>query len=162
LLGVDDDFVSVALDGFEVQADWENLESPETYLGSKQASNLARGVPADGLHLNQWTLSGDWAVEPGASVLTGSEGAIAFRFHARDVNLVMGPPRNGESVSFRVSVDGKPPLDAHGFDVDDEGRGTVTQQRLHQLVRQTGSIGDRTFEITFLEPGAEAYCFTFG
>jgi thiol-disulfide isomerase/thioredoxin len=162
LLGVDGDLVSVTLGGFEVQADWENLESPETYLGTEQGRNFARGVPAGDLHLNQWTLAGDWAVQPRASVLRGSEGAIAFRFHARDVNLVMGPPRKGASVPFRVLVDGEPPRDGSGFDVDDEGRGTVTQQRLHQLVRQTGPFPDRTFEITFLEPGAEAYCFTFG
>jgi thiol-disulfide isomerase/thioredoxin len=159
---VADELVSVSLEGFEVQADWENLESPETYLGSEQARNFARGVPASSLNLNQWTLSGDWAVEPGASVLKGSEGAIAFRFHARDVNLVMGPPRKGASVPFRVLVDGEPPGDGHGFDVDEQGHGTVTQQRLHQLVREPGSIGERTFEITFLESGAEAYCFTFG
>jgi thiol-disulfide isomerase/thioredoxin len=162
LLGVDGDVVSVSLDGFEVQADWENLDSPETYLGSEQARNFARGAPVDDLRLNQWTLSGDWAVEPKASVLKGSEGTLAFRFHARDVNLVMGPPKKGASVPFRVLVDGEPPRDGHGFDVDKEGSGAVTEQRLHQLVRQPGSIGDRTFEITFLEPGAEAYCFTFG
>ena len=159
---VGDELVSVSLDGFEVQADWENLESPETYLGSEQATNFARGVPANALHLNQWTLLGDWVVERRASVLNGSEGTVAFRFHARDVNLVMGPPQKGVSVPFRVVVDGEPPGDAHGFDVDEHGRGTVTQQRLHQLVRQPGSIGDRTVEITFLEPGAEVYCFTFG
>ena len=159
---VGDELVSVSLEGFEVQADWENLGSSETYLGSEQARNFARGVPASGLNLNQWTLSGDWAVEPRASVLEGSEGAIAFRFHARDVNLVMGPPRKGASVPFHVLVDGEPPGDGHGFDVDEQGHGTVTQQRLHQLVREPGSIADRTFEITFHEPGVEGYCFTFG
>ena len=160
--GIPDDLVSPELEGFEVQADWPNLESPETYLGSQQAQNFARGVPADGLRLNQWTLSGDWSVEPGASVLSGSEGSIAFRFHARDVNLVMGPPARGESVPFRVRVDGEPPGNAHGFDVDEQGRGTVEQQRLYQLVREPGSITERTFEITFEAPGAEGYCFTFG
>jgi thiol-disulfide isomerase/thioredoxin len=162
LLSVDGDLVSVALEGFEVQADWENLESPETYLGSEQARNFAREVPASDLHLNQWTLAGDWAVEPRASVLTGAEGAVVFRFHARDVNLVMGPPRKGVSVPFRITVDDEVPGDARGFDVDEQGNGTLMQQRLHQLVRQQRSIADRTFEITFLEPGAEAYCFTFG
>ena len=162
LLGVDGDLVSVAFEGFEVQADWDNLESPETYLGSEQARNFARGTAADELRLNQWTLSGDWTVEPRASVLRGEEGTVAFRFHARDVNLVMGPPRKGLPVPFRITLDGAAPGDGRGFDVDEQGKGTLTQQRLHQLVRQQGSIADRTFEITFLDPGAEAYCFTFG
>ncbi|HSC74300.1 MAG TPA: redoxin domain-containing protein [Gaiellaceae bacterium] len=160
--GVRDGLVSVALEGFEVQADWENLESPETYLGSEQARDFARDVPADALRLNQWTLSGDWAAEPRASVLRGGAGRLAFRFHARDVNLVMGPPERGVSVPFRVSVDGEAPGGAHGFDVDEQGRGTLAQQRLYQLIREPGAIADRTVEIEFLEPGAEAYCFTFG
>jgi len=162
LLGIEDGLVSPVLEGFEVQADWENLQSPETYLGADQAQNFA-GSGSDGreLRLNQWALSGDWTIEGGKSVLNGSEGGIVFRFHARDVNLVMGPPR-GESVPFRVRVDGEPPSDAHGLDVDEEGRGTLAQQRLYQLIREPGSISDRTFEIVFEAPGAEAYCFTFG
>ena len=160
--GLGNGLVAVALEGFEVQADWQNLESPETYLGSEQARNFARGAPTDTLRLNQWTLSGDWAVERRASVLNGPDGRIAFRFHARDVNLVMGPPERGASVPFRVLVDGEPPRDAHGLDVDEQGRGTLAQQRLHQLVREPAAITDRTVEIEFLEPGAEAYCFTFG
>ena len=159
---VDDGLVSVNGNGFEAQADWANLETPETYLGAEQARTFARGVPESALRLNQWTLSGDWAVERRASVLQGPEGRIAFRFHARDVHLVMGPPRRGASVPFRIRVDGEPPGDAHGLDVDEDGRGTVTQQRLHQLVREPRSIADRTLEITFLEPGVEAYSFTFG
>jgi hypothetical protein len=94
--------------------------------------------------------------------LNGSEGSIAFRFHARDVNLVMGPPARGTSVPFTVLVDGEPPGFAHGLDVDERGHGTLSQQRLYQLIREPGSIADRTFEIAFLAPGAEAYCFTFG
>jgi thiol-disulfide isomerase/thioredoxin len=160
--GIPDDIVSPDLEGFEVQADWANLDSSETYLGSEQARNFARGVPAESLQLNQWTLSGDWAVERRASVLNGLDGSIAFRFHARDVNLVMGPPATGASVPFQVLVDGEPPGDAHGFDVDHEGNGNVTQQRLYQLVREPGSIADRTFEVTFAAPGVEGYCFTFG
>jgi thiol-disulfide isomerase/thioredoxin len=162
LLGIEDGLVSPILEGFEVQADWENLQSPETYLGADQAQNFA-GSGSDGseLRLNQWALSGDWTIEGGKSVLNGSEGGIVFRFHARDVNLVMGPPQ-GESVPFRVRVDGEPPSDAHGLDVDEEGRGTLAQQRLYQLIREPGAIADRTFEITFEAPGAEAYCFTFG
>jgi thiol-disulfide isomerase/thioredoxin len=159
---VGDDLVSVDLEGFEVQADWQNLESPETYLGMEQARNFARGLPADALRLNQWTVAGDWAFERKASVLNGPEGQLAFRFHSRDVNLVMGPPERGASIPYRVLVDGEPPGDAHGFDVDAEGRGAVTEQRLHQLIREPGSITDRTVELTFLEPGVEAYCFTFG
>jgi thiol-disulfide isomerase/thioredoxin len=161
LLGVEDDLVSVADEGFEAQADWANLQSPETYLGSEQAQNFVDADRAE-LKLNQWTLSGDWTIEGGKSVLKRAEGGIAFRFHARDVNLVMGPPERGESVPFRVGVDGEPPGDAHGLDVDEQGEGTVAQQRLYQLIREPGSIVDRTFEVTFLEPGAEAYCFTFG
>jgi thiol-disulfide isomerase/thioredoxin len=173
LLGVSDDLVSVDPKGFEVQADWENLESPETYLGYEQGQNFASpgGVRFDESHtydvpeslrLNSWALRGDWTINGGASVLNEADGRLAFRFHARDVHLVMGPPSRGTSVPFRVSVDGEPPGAAHGFDVDDQGNGTLTQQRLHQLVREPGSIADRTFEIEFLEPGAEAYCFTFG
>jgi hypothetical protein len=95
-------------------------------------------------------------------VLNEAGGRIAFRFHARDVNLVMGPPSRGVAVPFRVLVDREPPVDAHGLDVDEDGHGTVAQQRLYQLIREPRSITDRTFEITFLEPGAEAYVFTFG
>jgi thiol-disulfide isomerase/thioredoxin len=160
--GIPDDLVSPELKGFEAQADWGNLRSPETYLGSEQGSNFARGIPADGLKLNQWSLFGDWVVERRASVLNRADGSLAFRFHARDVNLVMGPPAKKTSVPFRVVLDGEPPGDAHGFDVDEEGRGAVTEQRLYQLVREPGGIADRTFEITFDAPGVEAYCFTFG
>jgi Thioredoxin like C-terminal domain/AhpC/TSA family len=161
LLGLEDELLSPALEGLEAQADWANLQSPETYLGYEQAQNF---VDADGaeLKLNQWALSGDWTVEGGKSVLNRAGGGIAFRFHARDVNLVMGPPARGESVPFRVLVDGEPPAEAHGLDVDDEGRGTLAQQRLYQLIREPGAISDRTFEIAFEGPGAEAYCFTFG
>jgi thioredoxin family protein len=98
----------------------------------------------------------------GAAVLNGAEGRIAFRFHARDVHLVLGPPARGTTVPFQVLVDGEPPGEAHGLDVDEQGRGTVTQQRLYQLVRQPGPIVDRTFEIRFEAPGVEAYVFTFG
>jgi thiol-disulfide isomerase/thioredoxin len=171
--GIGDDLVSVVDEGFEAQADWQDLESPETYLGYEQAQNFASPGGADfdeprnyaapdSLRLNQWALSGDWTVERGASVLNEADGRIVFRFHARDVNLVMGPPERGASVPFRVLVDGEPPGEAHGLDVDEGGRGTVTQQRLYQLIRQRGSITDRTFEITYLAPAVEAYCFTFG
>ena len=171
--GIADDFVSVADEGFEAQADWSNLETPETYLGYQQAQNFASPGGAEGdepraydlpdeLGLNQWALSGDWTVESGASVLNAADGRIAFRFHARDVHLVMGPATRGAEVPFRVLVDGEAPGQAHGLDVDEDGNGTLAQQRLHQLIRQPGSIMDRTFEISFGAPGAEAYCFTFG
>jgi thiol-disulfide isomerase/thioredoxin len=171
--GLPDDPVSVSPVGFEAQADWTNLRSPETYLGYAQGQSFAsRGgaeigrpatytLPAT-LMLNQWALSGDWTIESGASVLNGAEGRIAFRFHARDVNLVMGPPAPGTAVPFRILVDGEPPGDAHGLDADREGLGTVSEQRLHQLVRQRPPIEDRTFEIVFLEPGVESFVFTFG
>jgi thiol-disulfide isomerase/thioredoxin len=171
--GIGDDLVSVADDGFEAQADWANLESPETYLGYEQAQNFASPggaafdeprtyVVPDSLRLNHWALSGDWTIERGASVLNRADGRVAFRFHARDVHLVMGPPARDTSVPFIVLVDGEPPGAAHGLDVDEGGHGTLSQQRLHQLIREPGSITDRTFEIAFLAPGAEAYCFTFG
>jgi thiol-disulfide isomerase/thioredoxin len=167
--GIGDDLVSVADDGFEAQADWTNLETPETYLGYEQTQNFAseRGedrtyVAPDRLRLNHWALSGDWTVESGASVLNRADGRIAFRFHARDVNLVMGPRSRGASVPFRVLVDGEPPGAARGLDVDEQGHGTLARQRLYQLIRERGSISDHTLEITFLAPGAEAYAFTFG
>jgi thiol-disulfide isomerase/thioredoxin len=169
---VGNDLVSVADEGFEAQADWATLGSPETYLGYEQGENFGSPggaaldeprsyVAPDPLELNQWALSGDWTIETRASVSNGADGRVAFRFHARDVNLVMGPRARGESVPFRVLVDGEPPGAAHGLDVDEQGRGTVAQQRLYQLVRAQ-AITDRTFEIVFLAPGAEAYCFTFG
>ena len=170
---VGDGLVSVDAEGLEVQADWANLESSETYLGYEQAQNFASPggagfdeprtyVVPDPLGLNRWALSGNWTIERGASVLNDADGGIAFRFHSRDVHLVMGPRSRGTSVPFRVLVDGELPGDAHGFDVDEQGHGTVSQQRLYQLIREPGSIIDRTFEITFLAPGVEAYVFTFG
>jgi thiol-disulfide isomerase/thioredoxin len=171
--GISDDLVAVADEGFEAQADWANLESPETYLGYEQAQRFASpvGVALDEprtyvaphpLQLNDWALSGDWTVQRRASVLNQADGRIAFRFHARDVHLVMGPRARGTSVPFRVLVDGEPPRDAHGLDVDEQGQGRVAEQRLYQLIREPGSITDRTFEITYLAPGVEAYAFTFG
>jgi thiol-disulfide isomerase/thioredoxin len=170
---VADDLVSVADEGFEAQADWGTLGSPETYLGYEQAQNFVSadqaefdepqsfGVP-DRLDRNQWALSGNWTLGPGASVLNEADGRVVFRFHARDVNLVMGPPAGDSSMPFRVLVDGEPPGEAHGLDIDQAGNGTLDRPRLHQLIRERGSITDRTFEITFQAPGAEAYCFTFG
>ena len=171
--GIGDDLVSVAPDGLEAQADWNDLRSPETYLGYQQGHNFASPggsvldeprtyIAPDSLHLNRWALSGDWTVERGASVLNRADGRIAFRFHARDVHLVMRSRARGASVPFRVLVDGEPPGSAHGLDVDEHGHGTLIHPRLYQLIRERGSIADRTFEITFLAAGVEAYVFTFG
>jgi thiol-disulfide isomerase/thioredoxin len=171
--GGGDDLVSVADDGFEAQADWANLESPETYLGYEQAQNFASPggaeldeprtyVAPDRLSLNQWALSGAWTIERGASVLNRADGRIALRFHARDVHLVMRQRERETSVPFRVLVDGEPPGDDHGLDVDEQGHGTLVQPRLYQLIRERRSVTDRTVEITFLAPGVEAYVFTFG
>jgi thiol-disulfide isomerase/thioredoxin len=168
-----DDVVSVAPEGFEAQADWANLASPETYLGYEQGRSFAsQGRPAldephtyatpDTLNLNQWALAGDWTIGRRACMLEQAGGRLAFRFHARDVHLVMGPRERGTTVPFQVLVDGEPPGDAHGLDVDEEGHGTVAEQRLHQLVRQPGSISERTLELTFLAPGVETFVFTFG
>ena len=170
--GVGDDLVAVDVEGFEAQADWMSLRSPESYLGYAQGRNLAsRNGSANGapstysipeiLMLNQWALAGDWTIESGMSVLNAADGRIAFRFHARDVHLVL---RSGEetSVPFRVLLDGAPPGAAHGLDVDEDGEGTLVQPRLYQLVRQRGPITDRTFEITFHRARVEAYVFTFG
>jgi thiol-disulfide isomerase/thioredoxin len=158
---VDRGVVSVADSGFEAQADWTTLATPETYLGSEQGQSFADGPP-DRLSLNQWTLVGDWRVEPRASVLNEPGGRIAFRFHARDVNLVLRSRERDTSVPFRVLLDGESPGDAHGLDVDEEGGGTLVRPRLYQLIRQHGPISDRTFEVVFEAPGVEAYSFTFG
>jgi hypothetical protein len=163
---------SVAPDGFEAQADWTNLRSPETYLGYAQGQNLdspngvgydkPRGyVAPESLQLKTWALGGNWTTEERASVLNQAGGRIIFRFHSRDVHRVLRS-RAGTVVPFRVLVDGEAPGVAHGLDVDEEGRGTLVQPRLYQLVREPGSIMDRTFEIAFLDAGVEAYVFTFG
>ena len=114
------------------------------------------------LRLNDWAPSGDWTVKKDAAVLNTPNGRITYRFHARDLHLVMGPTAPGTSVRFRVLIDGRPPGAAHGIDVDDQGDGTVTEQRLYQLIRQPKPITDRQFEIEFLGSGVEAFAFTFG
>jgi hypothetical protein len=165
--------VSIVPDGVEAQADWETLGSPETYTGWAQGARFASpgGAVLDtsrsyaepgSLQLNHWALAGEWTIGERACVLDGAGGTIAFRFHARDVNLVLSPRTRAESVPFEVRVDGAPPGAAHGVDVDEQGNGTVTQQRLYQLVREPGPIRDRTFEIRFEAPGVGAYVFTFG
>ncbi len=168
-----DDLVSVDARGAEVAADWGSLKSPENYTGYERTENFSSpgGVAADKrrtytvpeqLGLNQWALSGDWTVEQEAAVLNEANGRIADCFHARDLHLVMGPATPGASVPFRVRLDGQPPQASHGIDVDEQGNGKVTEQRLYQLVRQKKPIADRKFEIEFLDPGVEAFAFTFG
>jgi thiol-disulfide isomerase/thioredoxin len=163
----------IGASGAEVAADWDNLRSLETYVGYAQTANFAspRGVATDVRHaysvprdldVNHWALAGDWTVSREKAALDAAHGRIAYRFHARDLHLVMGPTVKGASVPFRVTIDGRPPGDAHGTDVDAEGNGVVSDQRLHQLIRQPGPIADRQFEIEFLEPGVEGYCVTFG
>jgi Thioredoxin like C-terminal domain len=107
-------------------------------------------------------LSGDWTVGKQATALNKANGRIGYRFHARDLHLVMGPAARGTSVRFRVLIDGQPPGAAHGIDVDEQGYGTVTEQRLYQLIRQAAPVADRQFEIEFLGPGVEVFAFTFG
>ena len=171
--GFRDDLVSADPQGPEVAADWSSQESPETYLGYGRGDTFASpgGVVPNAPHrytsptrlrLNDWALAGNWTVTDGAAKLIDAGGRIAFRFHARDVNLVMGPGQNGDTVRFRVFIDGKMGGAVHGSDVDAEGQGTTRVQRTYQLIRQSGEIEDRTFEIEFLDPGVEAYCFTFG
>jgi thiol-disulfide isomerase/thioredoxin len=158
--GVGEDLLSVVPEGFEVQADWENLQSPETYLGYEQGRGQASD--AESLRLNQWALTGEWTVESGAAVSGAAGDTLAYRFHARDVNVVLRAREESASVPFQVLVDGEPPGEAGGLDVDADGSGTVVEPRLYQLVREQGSIADRTFEIRFDAPGVEAYVFTFG
>jgi len=114
------------------------------------------------LRLNQWALSGEWTVRAEAAALNAAGGRVAFRFHARDLHLIMGPAERRRAIPFRVFIDGQPPSAGHGSDVDERGDGTVTEQRLYQLIRQSGPISDRQFEIEFLDSGVEAFAFTFG
>ena len=171
--GVDRESVSFEAHGPEVGADWTSLKSPETYVGHQKAENFASpgravvnashtyAVPSR-LSLNQWALSGEWTLKPEAAVLNVTGGRIAYRFHARDLHLIMGPSARRGGVPFRVFIDGQPPSASHGTDVDDQGNGTVMEQRLYQLIRQSGPIADRHFEIEFLDSGVEAFAFTFG
>ena len=161
LLGVDEDTVRVDAGGLAEAADWDALRSPETYLGSARGERRSDGR-VDGLALNDWALTGAWSVSEEAAVLETGAGSIAYRFEARDLNLVLVPPAPGAPVRFAVLLDGQPPADAHGLDVDESGEGTVSEPRMYQLVRQHGATAQRTFEITFLDPGVRAYVFTFG
>ena len=167
------DMTSVDPDGFEIAADVSDLKSPESYIGYARAENFSSpggavsgkrhlyAVPAR-LRLNDWAVSGDWTFGKEAAVLNAANGRIAYRFHARDLNLILGPAVRGASVRFRVLIDGQPPGAAHGVDVDGQGYGTVTESRMYQLIRQPKPIADRLFEIEFLDPGVGAFDFTFG
>jgi hypothetical protein len=169
--GIDDDLVSVDGQGVEAAPDWQSLKSPENYLGHERTQNFSGWTvldtprtykPPPMLRVNEWALSGDWTVKKGLVVLNKPNGGIVYRFHARDLHLVMGPATPGTSVRFRVRIDGQPPGSSHGSDIDEQGVGTVTGQRLYQLIRQQKPIVGRQFEIEFLDPGVEAFAFTFG
>ena len=165
--------VSVSESGALAAADEANIKSPETYLGFMRAKNFISpettvheqdqlySVPA-GLELNQWALDGTWNIHDERAMLSAAGGKIVYRFHARDLHLVLAPGDDGKPVRFRVTIDGQPPGDDHGADIDAAGDGTVTEQRLYQLVRQKGPVKDRTFQIEFLDPGVQAFAFTFG
>ena len=164
--------VSVDAQGVEAAADMTAVGSPETYIGYDRAENFISpgGAVADMAHdytvsgpaLNEWGLSGLWTVEEERAILDKAGGGIAFRFHARDLHLVLGPGPDGQPVPFTITVDGHPPGADHGTDTDAEGKGTVTGERLYQLVRQKDAVRDHTFEIHFDAPGVAAYAFTFG
>jgi thiol-disulfide isomerase/thioredoxin len=171
--GIGEGAVSVEASGVEAPADWGSLRSSENYVGYERTDHFAS--PGGGeldrrrtytaprrLALNEWALAGEWTMGRQATVLGSANGRIVYRFHARDLHLVMGPSRQGNSVRFRVSMDGQAPGPAHGLDVDEGGNGTVVEPRLHQLIRQPKPIVDRTFEIEFLDPAVETLAFTFG
>jgi cytochrome c biogenesis protein CcdA/thiol-disulfide isomerase/thioredoxin len=164
--------VSVNASGAEAASDAGDVKSPETYVGYDRGNHFVSpgGVVADKDHayaagepqLNEWSLTGNWTVGPERAQLDEKDGSIVYRFHARDLHLVLGPSAEGSQIRFRVTIDGKAPGDARGMDTDAEGNGVVTTQRLYQLVRAPGTVVDHTFEIRFLDPGVQAYAFTFG
>lgn len=171
--GVGRGLVAVEARGPEVEADLDDLESLETYVGYERAENFASpgGAAYDERHvyaaparlsLNRWALVGDWTVAPQVASLNAANGKLVFRFHARDLNLAMGPAARGTPVRFHVLIDGQPPHAAHGGDVDEQGNGAALDQRLYQLIRQPKPIVDRQFEIEFLDSGVEVCVFTFG
>ena len=171
--GIGEDLVSVDARGAEVAADWDDLKSSENYVGYERTENFASpggalpgerhlySVPAQ-LKRNYWALSGDWTIGRESTLLNQANGRIAYRFHARDLHLVMGPSSYGTPIGFRVRIDGKSPGAAHGVDVDDQGNGRASEQRLYQLIRQPKPIADRQFEIEFQASGVQAFAFTFG
>jgi thiol-disulfide isomerase/thioredoxin len=158
---------------FELDANWPDVRSPETYVGLARATGFASPGLAtpyephdytapDHLQLNQWALSGNWTVGDEEAIASEPGNRITFRFHARDLHLILAPPADGAPARFKITLDGESPQDSHGLDVDAGGYGLVQEARLHQLVRQRGPIADREFEIEFLDPGVAALCFTFG
>ena len=172
LLGVERELVPVVGLGVEAEADWNNLRTPETYLGYGRGERFASPDGAEPnqvrtyelperLRSNQWAFAGAWTIGRENVVLDQAGGSIAFRFDARDAHLVLSPGAH-EPIPFRVLVDGEPPGPSHGVDVDEDGNGVLRDGRLYQLVREHDAVRERTLEITFLEPGAEAYAFTFG
>jgi hypothetical protein len=170
---IGDEWVSVDAKGAEATADWSELGSEENYVGSERTENFASpggetlgkrheyALPSK-LRLNQWALSGQWTVGKESIALNQAKGRIAYRFHARDLHLVMGPSEPRTSVRFQVLIDGRFPDAAHGVDVDEKGNGTVKEPRMYQLIRQPSPIVDRQFEIQFLDAGVQAFSFTFG
>jgi thiol-disulfide isomerase/thioredoxin len=171
--GISHELVRVDARRAEAAADWDDLKSPENYVGYGRTENFASpgdvipdkshdyGLPAR-LKVNHWALSGNWTMEREAIVLNKANGHMVYSFHARDLHLVMGPVAPGTSVRFRVLIDGKPPGAAHGVDIGDQGNGTVIESRMYQLIRQPMPIVDRQFEIEFLDSGVEGFSFTFG
>jgi thiol-disulfide isomerase/thioredoxin len=164
---------AIAATGAEATSNSQAVQSPETYIGYTRAENFASPgsfdedephvyrAPAN-LDLNAWALTGKWKDESQIATLLSPTGAIVYRFHARDLHLVLGPGGDGKPIRFRVTLDGKPPGPDHGMDTDADGYGTVTESRLYQLIRQQGAVHDRTFRIEFLTPGVQAFAFTFG
>ena len=172
LLGVERELVSVEGLGVEAEADWDNLRTPETYLGYGRSDGFASPDGAalaerkayelpERLRFNHWALSGECTIGREKVKLDQAGGSIAYRFHARDAHLVLSPGAR-EPIPFRVRLDGEAPGPSHGVDVDEDGNGLLREGRLYQLVREHDAVGERTLEITFHEPGAEAYAFTFG
>jgi Thioredoxin like C-terminal domain len=172
LLGVERELVPVMGVGVEAEADWEHLRTPETYLGYGRgeryastdgaAANEARVYELpERLRSNHWALAGEWTIGRENVVLDEAGGSIAFRFDARDAHLVLSPGAH-DPIAFRVLLDGEPPGPSHGVDVDEDGNGVLRDGRLYQLVREHDAVRERTLEIAFLEPGVEAYAFTFG
>ena len=172
LLGVERELVSVEGLGVEAAADWDDLRTPETYLGYGRGGSFASPVGSgvgerrafelpERLRLNHWALAGEWRIERENVVLEEAGGSVAYRFHARDAHLVLSPGAR-EPIPFRVLVDGGAPGTSGGVDVDDDGNGLLRDGRLYQLLREHDTVRERTLTITFLEPGAEAYVFTFG
>jgi hypothetical protein len=164
--------VAVQASGAQAASDTADTQSPETYAGFSRAENFVspgravRGTPqvyaAGTPRPNGWGLAGNWTVGGENAALNEKDGSIVYRFHARDLHLVLGPaPENGP-VRFRITIDGAAPGDSHGTDTDASGQGVVASQRLYQLVRQSGAITGHTFEIQFLDPGVQAFAFTFG